>query len=724
MRLLTAALLLAISAPAAADSATPLNLPGEREFTSCLRLKPEQRFRLALKPETDVQGLIAWISAATCRQFIVPGGAALAGRKVTVVSPQDMEAREAYPLFMALLDSVQLTVEPVGKFLRIVEAAKAGRSGAPFYAEAGARAGEGYATQLLRLKNADATELARVLDGFKGESGTITPYPSLSALIVTDREANLGRIAAIAAELDAPGEQAKLWVLPVHHLQTKELADRLTEILGKSVASAQARGPGGAAAPVPLGAVRLFPDERAARLLVVASDSAYARVAAVAQRLDIPVESGAARVHVYRCKHADCDAVATLLGTLSGVDVSRGPAPPGARSTRTAAPGAPAPAAAPRASGEATPVFDGPVRVTSDPTTNSLLAVSSLDDFRTLQRLAEEIDVPRKQVFIEASIMEVLLSKERTVGVGYHLGDSVKGGLVAGGWQPATTLLLDSKSLGSTLVGLSGIALGAPLEGVAQALGLPADKVPSMGAFLHLLQLDQNVNLVANPHLLITNNHEGEISVGQKIPFRSGITSVGGAAGTGVAFVPISREDVALTLVITPHVNDENLIRLEINQEMSEVAAGADSDLGPATTQRKARTVVFAHDRQPIIIGGLMRDKVVDGAQKVPLLGDIPVLGVLFRSTHKTIEKQNIIIALTPHVIDGPGDLAQVLEGKLRERREFIRYFGTDEERRLLAGSVPTPGMLERINRAVKEVEEREAAQARATPEPPEPLPM
>jgi general secretion pathway protein D len=455
----------------------------------------------------------------------------------------------------------------------------------------------------------------------------------------------------------------------------------------------------------------------------VASDAGFARVSAVAGRLDIAVQSGAARVHVYRCKHADCDAVATLLGTLSGVDVSRGPAPPGGRS-RAAGPAPTAPSA-PKASGEVVPVFDGPVRVTSDPTTNSLLAVSSLDDFRTLRRLAEEIDIPRKQVFIEATIMEVMLTRDRKIGVGYHAGTVVNGNLVAGGWQPQTTLLLEPSNLGPALVGLSGIALGAPLEGVAQALGLSTKNVPSVGAFLHLLQANSNINLVANPHLLITNNHEGEISVGQKIPFQNGITSVNGASGAGVAFLPVSREDVALTLNITPHVNEDNLIRLEINQEMSEVAPGAASEFGPITTQRKARTTVFAHDRQPIIIGGLMRDKVVDGVQKVPLLGDIPLIGVLFRSTQKIVEKQNIIIALTPHVIDGPRDLARVLESKLRERREFLRHFGTEEERRL-AGGASSPGMLERINRAVKEADDKELARHAAATAPVEvdPLPL
>lgn len=720
LHLLMLTFLLAGSARAAGER--PLSLPGEKEFTSCLKLEPDQRFRLTLKPETDVQGLITWISAATCKQFIVPGGVALTGRKVTVISPQEMEAREAYTLFLALLDSVQLTVEPVGRFLRVIESAKASRSGAPFYADGQAHAGDGYATQLIRLRAAEPTELARVLDAFKTESGAITAYPSLSALIVTDRETNLARIAAIAAELDTPGEQTKLWVLPVRHLQAKELAERLAEILGKNAVSPQARAPTGPAA-VALGAVRLFPDERAGRLLVVASDAGFARVSAVAQRLDVAVQSGAARVHVYRCKHADCDAVATLLGALSGVDVSRGPAPPGGRNNRTASPAAPVPAAA-RAAGEAVPVFDGPVRVTSDPTTNSLLAVSSLDDFRTLRRLAEEIDIPRKQVFIEATIMEVLLTKDRNVGGGFHALGQVDGKSVAGGWNPQKTLLLDPQNLGSTLVGLSGIALGAPLKGLGEALGLPVKDLPSVGAFLQLLQTDNNINLVANPHLLITNNHEGEISVGQKIPFQSGITSVPGGAAAGVAFVPISREDVALTLTITPHVNDENLIRLEMNQEMSEVAAGTDSSFGPITTQRKARTVVFAHDRQPIIIGGLMRDKVVDSVQKAPLLGDIPVLGVLFRNTHKTVEKQNIIIALTPHVIEGPADLARVLETKLRERREFLRHFGTEEERRLASAGVSTPGMLERINRAVKEAEPPAVSREETPPAEVAPIPL
>jgi general secretion pathway protein D len=228
------------------------------------------------------------------------------------------------------------------------------------------------------------------------------------------------------------------------------------------------------------------------------------------------------------------------------------------------------------------------------------------------------------------------------------------------------------------------------------------------------MQQDDNINLVANPHLLITNNHEGQLSVGQVIPVQASFVATPGAgvanASGLVPTIGVNREPVALTLTLRPHVNDENLIRLEINQEMSELASATFSPLGPSTTKRTAQTTVFARDQQTIIIGGLMRDKVSDGVQKVPFLGDIPLLGFFFRSKQKTIEKQNIILAITPYVINEPAELVRVLQAKLRDRRDFLRHFGTDYERRLLEGPLgrsSSPGMFERINRAVKQLDEK-----------------
>jgi general secretion pathway protein D len=341
--------------------------------------------------------------------------------------------------------------------------------------------------------------------------------------------------------------------------------------------------------------------------------------------------------------------------------------------------------------------------------------LSTLDDFRALRRLVDEIDVPRKQVFVEATIMEILINKNRTIGVGYHAGTGLgSNALAVGGFDAGETLANDPKSLSSALVGLSGLVLGAPLQGVASALGLGS--VPSLGVFLQLLQRDNNVNLVANPQLLIMNNGEGQISVGQVVPTPGSILLTSAASAASAAFpqISVNHENVALTLKLAPHVNDQNVIRLEIDEEMSEIAADNYNNLGPSTTKRTAQTTVYVGDQQTVVIGGLMRDKTTEVVQKVPVLGDIPLLGVLFRHTNKVIDNQNIIIALTPYVIDQPADLMRVLQAKLRDRRDFLRRYGTDQEKRLLEGPLGphSVGMLESMNRAVKEAEERESAGA------------
>jgi general secretion pathway protein D len=721
----------AAPAPAARPATTPTSaetfVVGERQFNDCLRFPGNGRMKVTLKPESDITEVIAWISSATCKGFIVSTGLQLAGRKVTVLSPEDISTPEAYRLFLALLETTGLTVEPLGRFLRVIEVGKSPRAGLPLYRPGEAPAGDdGYVTRLVRVKHAHLPDLVTVLKSYNGESGTISAYLPSGTLILTDRAATLERLAALIAELDVPGEELRLWTLPARHLSAGDLAQTLAELSGlpPSTVAGGARRPGEAPAPAAAaggstaaatGIARLRPDERAGRLLVVATDAAFARLAALAAQLDIPAETRAAKVHTYRCRHADCDNVSAILATLADIHVSRGPNPDGVGRSRPGAVPAPPPAppAAPSSAGGAArtgaaPLFGGDVRVTSDPTTNSLLVLSSLDDFRTLRRLIEEIDVPRKQVFIEASIMEVLRTKDRRIGVSYHGGKALDSGAVVGGFDAARTLLLDETTLGSALAGLSGVAVGAPLQGIATALGLPIGNVPSIGAFIQLLQENDNVDLIANPHLLITNHQEGEISVGQQVPVPGAFTQ--NVAGAGIASlvptVSVNRENVALTLRLTPHVNDDGLIRLEIDQEMSEL--GATSALGPSTSRRTTHTAVVARDQQTIVISGLTRERQSDTSQKVPLLGDIPLIGFFFRNTQKVSEKQNIILALTCYVIDEPADLTRVLEAKLRDRREFIRLFGSDQERRLLQGPLGPPrttGMLERIHRAVQTVD-------------------
>ncbi len=248
--------------------------------------------------------------------------------------------------------------------------------------------------------------------------------------------------------------------------------------------------------------------------------------------------------------------------------------------------------------------------------------------------------------------------------------------------------------------------------------------IPSFGVLVKALQTNSDVDVLSNPHLLIMNNEEGEISVGSRIPFPVSTIGLGGAVpGAGAAggiagsvsgglFPQVQREKVALEMKLMPHVNEHDMIRLEVDEKISEVAPGA-SNLGPSTSERTAKTIVVAKDQQTILIGGLMSDKVINSVQKIPLLGDIPIIGFFFRNTTRHVVKTNLIIALTPYVIADQTDLRRVLEKKMKERREFVERFGGEDR--------PNPeamidyrrkrGMLEEINRAAREVEEEDTAE-------------
>jgi len=241
--------------------------------------------------------------------------------------------------------------------------------------------------------------------------------------------------------------------------------------------------------------------------------------------------------------------------------------------------------------------------------------------------------------------------------------------------------------------------------------------IPSFGVLIKALQTNSDVDVLSNPHLLIMNNEDGEISVGSRVPFPVSTFGLGGGAAPGGAapipgfagvssfFPNVQREKVALELKLTPHVNEHDMVRLEVDEKISELAPGA-SNLGPSTSERTAKTIVVAKDQQTILIGGLMSDKVINTVTKVPLLGDIPILGFFFRNSTKKVVKTNLIIALTPYVISDMSDLRRVLEKKMKERREFVERFGGQER--------PNPesnmsyrkkvGMLEEINRVAREI--------------------
>ncbi|HEX4406888.1 MAG TPA: type II secretion system secretin GspD [Polyangia bacterium] len=737
---------------------------GDKEFNTCKKFPAGKRVvKLNMKPDTELGDLLAWISSITCKQFLLPGTIPANSKKVTIIAPQLITPEEAYRLFLAALDSVGLTVEPDGKFLRIIETLRAKSTSIPVYGVDDENpSGEGYITRLVHVDNGDVNELSTILSRVKGEQGDIIPYPAQSALIITDRGSNVERMLHILKEIDQPGGSGeKVWVVTVHNTAATDMAQKLADIfqvqsLGGKRGGAPAPAPAPGAKPGKAGDLstelmvsKIIPDERSNQLIVIATDRAYARVLMLVKKLDVPIEGGDGRIHVYYCENANCDELAATLGAITGVAVT-GATGGRSRTTRGGATPTPTPTPTPTGQvGKENLLFEGEVRINFDRPTNSLIVVSSLKDYQSLRRVIERLDSPRKQVFVEAMILEVTIDKERDLGASWHaaapkaLFGSDSPSLIVGGLNPSATLF-PASSLGETM--LAGV-LGPVIPAAeAQSLGTSSTTtvdIPSFGVLIKALQTNSDVDVLSNPHLLIMNNEEGEISVGQRIPFPVSTLGLGGGAagaaaglgalgGIGQLFPQVQREKVALEMKLTPHVNEHDLIRLEVDEKISEVAPGA-SNLGPSTSERSAKTIVVAKDEQTILIGGLMSDKVINSVTKIPILGDIPVLGFFFRNTTKHVVKTNLIIALTPYVVNDQSDLRRVLEKKIKERREFVERFG-GEDRHNLEGVEDyrrKRGMLEEINRAAKEIqlEEDEIDQLRiqqATDEsgPLEPRPM
>jgi general secretion pathway protein D len=289
--------------------------------------------------------------------------------------------------------------------------------------------------------------------------------------------------------------------------------------------------------------------------------------------------------------------------------------------------------------------------------------------------------------------MEISLTKGLQLGFAYHGGGTVGEGssqsIIFGGLQHK-----DWSSLVINPLSLMGLAVGArgqTIDGSGRLLGLQAD-IPGFGVMFQALQNNSDVNILSSPHILTTDNEQAEITVGQNLPFQGSFMggSFGAAAGaagaSALSYLPaisVQRQDVVLKLKIKPHVNESDMVRLELEQEVSDIVSDNYNGLGPATSKRTAKTMVVVRDQQTVVIGGLMGNRMQTSESKIPLLGDIPLLGYFFKYKTKSAQKTNLLIVLTPYVIRDQSDLRRIFQKKLEERREYIERYTSFSPREL-----------------------------------------
>lgn len=670
---------------------------------------------VSFKPEVELQDLITWAMGFTCRNFVY--GAGIGGRsaKVTIIAPKRMTPAQAWRLFLVALETMNLTVVPQGNVLRVVESAQAKGEPLPLYQKGNPPATAQLVRAVVRPEHIDVDELANALNELKSTHGKVTSLPKAGILVITDYGSIISKMGALVREVDQVVNGEGLYLIKVQHADVTELQGKLTEILGppepSAPANARARrrprrdanqrdaqvssGDSGVSEAVPS---KIVADERTNSLILLASEEAYLRVRGLVKYLDIRIDvGGSGRIHVYYLDHGDAEEVSnTLNAAISGVSQSS-PAAGGPRARRPSTP--------PTGGGAGAPAFEGQVRVTHDKPTNALVVVASVKDFIALKDVIQKLDVPRRQVFIEAVILEINTKDGLDLGTSFHGGkDLSNGALALGGLQTADLQSLNPASLAAGN-GLLGGLIGPLLGNADQLLGVSTN-IPSYGVLFQALANSSNLNVLSTPHILTMDNEDAEISVGANIPYRSGLTGLplGGGQGGNIGGFPVQsvqRQDVALTLKITPHINASDAVRLEIDQEISDIASIDFGGLGPSWSKRTVKTTVVVQDQQSIVIGGLMQDRHNYSETKIPLLGDLPLLGYLFKYTKKQKEKVNLLIVLTPYVIKGQMDIEEIVQRKTRESREFMRAFSTFSklEYRTEMDYGRKRGLLEEINR-------------------------
>ena len=693
--------------------------------------RPADLVTFALE-DADLAQLTRAIAQITGKRFIF--GGKVRDIKATVYAPQKITVAEAYQAFLSILETNGLTVVPHGRFLKIVETAGIAANGTPLYGAGESAPNEDrFVTRIQRLQHASADDMAALLGHFKSKDGDIVAYAPGNLLILTDTGANIRRMMGLVLEVDVGRSSEKIWIEPIHYASAADVASRLNDVFEVKGDRAQAgQGGGKAGVPSDVHLSKILDDSRSNSVILVGTESAYLRALELIKRLDAPI-GGDGEIRVVPLQHADAtELTKTVTEIITGA------------ASAASAGGAGAPKSAP-----ATGIFEGKIKASADKATNSIVVTASPRDFAALRSVIDRLDLPRRQVFIEAVIMDLSVDRSTQLSSNFHLGaaptfGNAGQGLVYGGLNPLTTIgLPDPTSLQGAALGIRGP--GIPGSDTLLGTGIT---IPAFGVLMNALAHSDDTDVLTTPHILATDNVPAEINVGQNIPLQTNVgagvsfpsatgaagatSALGGLGGFGGGFAA-PRQDVGTKIKVTPHLNDSNEVRLELSEEISEASATPVGSLGAVPlVKRTAQTTLTVRDQQTIVIGGLIRTRISHSVDKIPILGDIPVLGMLFRSSSQDLQKANLILVLTPYIIREQEDLRAIFERKMQERQEFLdRYFVFDEDQEYSAPHdfSRSRGLLEEIRQQFLGVEEAKALAEMQKPkpllghEPSEPLP-
>ena len=641
--------------PAGAESPSPAPPAGDRPAG---KAAPEKKITLNFK-DAELEAVVQFISEVTGKSFILDADQKARG-KITVISPIQVTTEEAYEIFQAILNLKGYTIVPSGRLFKILPAQAAPQSTIETVQES-AEPGERIVTRIFQLQNVDANEMVQVISPLVSKGSPVIAYPATNTLIIIDSYANIERVIEIVTALDVPVQGTSLEIIQLQYASADVVAKSVLQAVTDRAATTRRRAPARGQANVQqvqteAATVKIIPDVRTNSLIVIADAETMLDVKAMVAALDVEIPKGTGKINVHYLKYADAENVAAVLTAISKS------APDKAR------PGAPgqAGAAAVKAPTEITIEFEQPVQITADKATNSLVIIASPQDYEILKGVIEKLDIRRPQVLVDALLVEMQYEKALELGVEWRSTNDPSQG---------DTSIFASSNFGT----IGSVATGGPLA-VPQGLVLGAVKGTitfggreflNVAALARALQDNADVNILSTPTILTTDNEEAEIVVSDNIPFKTSekFDSNGNPIST------FEYRDVGLTLRLTPQINEDNFVKLKIFQESSQILSTATggSQNAPSTARRSTKTTVVVPDASTVVIGGLIKDDTQMRSSSIPCVGDLPVLGYLFRVARNERKKTNLLIFLTPHIVTNPGRMEEVTRDKRQLYEEHAR---------------------------------------------------
>ena len=614
--------------------------------------------------KTEIRDIVRAVALWTGKNVILDNNVS---GKIQIISPKRVTKEEAYQAFLSALNVLRLTTVETGKILKIVPISTAVKGNLrTFMGSKWTPLTDEIITQIIPLKYVDSRSIQTTLSKIV-TANSMVAYEKTNTLIISDSGYKVKRILDILELIDVQGQQPQVQFVPIRYGDAKTINDRVTEIL-------KANSAGGGS----YGSFKLMVDDRTNSVIVFGPPRTIADVQSLIKKFDIELDdpSRQSSIHVRPLDYADAKKVATTLAALTQGGKKKSPSFGPPVNIPGQAPGA--------TTAAATADLDDNVKITADESSNSLLITGSRASYQAVNSILRKLDIRRSQVFVEADILDLSSNN------GFQFGTSIFGGAKSGQnpivttWQGKQFAPVIAAQVAAEAAGAAGATNASAAEKLAGAfaaddmtIGILSGRevnIPGLGKFspgalIKLIKTDGNTRVLQSPHIMTADNEEAKIVVGEKVFFRSSEVN----PTTGAALPKVDKEDADLSLTLKPNISNSNYVTMKVDIDASTVELDPVAQL-PKVKKRKTSQTLTVKNGQTVVISGLVQTTKAETFQKIPLLGDIPILGWLFRNSKVDNRTSNLMIFLTPHVVHGADDLASIYQTKIKERDEYLDY--------------------------------------------------